>query len=54
MKILCIILIAEIIFDDTVLVDHNGQPYKRYSPKASPFKFKDDIEELLEKKEKSS
>lgn len=36
------------------LVDHNGQPFKRYGPKTSPFAIKDDIEELLQKKEKSS
>jgi glutathione peroxidase len=36
------------------LVDHNGQPFKRYGSKTSPFTFKDDIEELLQKKEKSS
>ena len=36
------------------LIDHTGQPYKRYSPKQSPFEMKTDIEELLEKLEKSS
>lgn len=36
------------------LVDHTGQPYKRYSPQTSPFEMKDDISALLEKMEKSS
>jgi glutathione peroxidase len=36
------------------LIDHTGQPFKRYSPKHSPFEMKKDIEELLEKLEKSS
>ena len=31
------------------LVDHEGKPYKRFSPKASPFTMKEDIEELLKK-----
>jgi len=35
------------------LIDHNGQPTKRYFPTSSPFSFKDDIEELLKKREKS-
>jgi glutathione peroxidase-family protein len=34
-------------------VDHEGVPYKRYSPKTSPFDLKGDIEELLRKKEAS-
>jgi glutathione peroxidase len=36
------------------LIDHTGQPYKRYSPQTSPFELKNDISALLEKKEKSS
>jgi len=33
------------------LVDHNGKPFKRYGNRTPPFDLKDDIEELLEKKE---
>jgi len=36
------------------LIDHTGQPYKRYSPQTSPFELKDDIDALLEKMEKST
>ncbi len=36
------------------LVDHEGNPYKRYGPQTNPFQLKDDIEELLKKKETSS
>lgn len=35
------------------LIDHKGAPYKRYGPKTSPFAMKDDIEELLKRKEAS-
>lgn len=35
------------------LVDHEGVPYKRYSPKTPPFDLKGDIESLLTKKEAS-
>jgi len=35
------------------LVDHEGKPFKRYSPKTPPLSIKDDIEELLKKKETS-
>ena len=33
------------------LVDHEGKAYKRFSPQASPFTMKEDIEELLKKAE---
>ena len=34
------------------LLDHEGTPIKRYAPKDNPYeKMKDDIEELLDKKE---
>ena len=33
------------------LVDHEGTPFKRYSPKTSPNDMVPDIEELLKKKE---
>lgn len=36
------------------LIDHTGQPIKRYGSKDSPFSMKDDIEKLLEKLEKST
>lgn len=36
------------------LVDHKGQPIKRYSPKISPFEIKPDIMDYLQKMEKSS
>lgn len=32
------------------LVDHEGKPYKRYGSKCPPFAMKEDIEELLQKK----
>jgi glutathione peroxidase-family protein len=35
------------------LVDHEGVPYKRFSPKTPPFDLKGDIEALLKKKEAS-
>jgi len=35
------------------LVDHEGTPFKRYGPKKPPLDIKDDIEELLKKKESS-
>jgi len=35
------------------LIDHEGKPYKRYSPKASPFTMKEDIEELLTARSKN-
>ena len=35
------------------LVDHEGIPFKRYGPKKPPLAMKDDIEELLKKKESS-
>jgi len=35
------------------LIDHEGKPYKRYGPKTPPFAMKDDIEELLKRKENS-
>ena len=31
------------------LVDHEGTPYKRFSPTSSPFTMREDIEELLRK-----
>jgi glutathione peroxidase len=36
------------------LIDHTGQPIKRFGPQDSPLSMKADIEELLEKLEKSS
>lgn len=33
------------------LVDHEGKPFKRYNHARSPFTMKDDIEELLTRKE---
>ena len=36
------------------LVDHEGNPYKRYSPMVPPFSMKEDIEVLLRKKEGTS
>lgn len=33
------------------LVDHEGKPYKRYGSKTPPMEMKEDIEELLAKKE---
>lgn len=36
------------------LVDHEGKPYKRFGPKTPPLAMKDDIEDLLKKKEMSS
>lgn len=35
------------------LIDHEGTPYKRYSPQKAPLDIKDDIELLLKKKEGS-
>lgn len=35
------------------LVDHEGNPYKRFGPTENPEDMKDDIEELLKKKEAS-
>jgi glutathione peroxidase len=35
------------------LVDHEGKPYKRYGPKTAPLDMKDDIEELLKRKQSS-
>lgn len=32
------------------LVDHEGQPYKRFGPKTNPLMLKESIEELLKKK----
>jgi len=36
------------------LVDHEGNPYKRFGPKTSPFEMRDSIETLLDKKEGKS
>lgn len=36
------------------LVDHEGKPYKRFSPKQNPIKFQDDILELLKKRESTT
>ena len=36
-----------------VLVDHEGKPFKRYNHARSPFTMKDDIEELLRRKEEA-
>lgn len=33
------------------LIDHEGKPFKRYSPTAPPVSLKDDIETLLKRKE---
>lgn len=33
------------------LIDHNGNPYKRYDPETSPFEMKNDIEILMNAKE---
>jgi len=33
------------------LIDHEGNPYKRYTTQTTPFEMKDDIEMLLKKKE---
>jgi len=33
------------------LIDHNGNPYKRFGPKTPPFEMKNDIEKLLNAKE---
>ena len=33
------------------LVDHEGNPYKRFSPKISPLEMKEDVELLIKKKE---
>jgi len=33
------------------LVDHEGRPFKRYSPKTSPKDIAADIEELLRRRE---
>eukprot|EP00978_Attheya_sp_CCMP212_P046692 scaffold405648_cov55-Attheya_sp.AAC.2 len=35
------------------LIDHEGKPYKRFTPKEDPSTLKDDIEFLLKKKESS-
>jgi len=34
------------------IVDHEGNPYKRFGPKTNPLQMVDSIEELLKKKEK--
>lgn len=34
------------------LVDHEGKPYKRFGPKKAPLAIKDEIEFLLQKKER--
>jgi glutathione peroxidase-family protein len=39
------------IFSEHFLIDHEGNPYKRYAGKNDPFDLKDDIEHLLKKKE---
>jgi glutathione peroxidase len=36
------------------LIDHEGKPYKRFSPQEDPTTLKDDIEFLLKKKESSN
>ena len=29
------------------LIDHNGQPFRRYTPRTTPQQMRDDVEELL-------